>query len=83
MKNIGGETAALSQKGPLLWAFHAGEFVSTSPFGYSQKLYSSTPTTKSGIEPDSILHFILSMFSELPTTTGLRKSITKEKETET
>lgn len=39
--------------------------------------------TKPGIETDSTLHFILSTSSELPTPTGVRESVTKEKETTT
>lgn len=39
--------AALSHQESILWALHAGEFLSTLPFSYSEKLFSSDLATES------------------------------------
>lgn len=41
------EMAALSHQESILWALRAGEFLSTLPFSYSEKLFSSALATES------------------------------------
>lgn len=77
---LGGKTAAVSQQESLLWPLGAGEFLSTSPFSHSQKLFSSTLLTESRNWTYFYSPFSSSHILWAPTTSRWREQCHKRKE---